>query len=156
MISIDQISIAQIIYFPSHFFQTHRCTKDSTHHSIYVYLQASKNKDVFHKEVKDLTVADVYNIAAGIGRELEKLTDAFGGAETFPRWSNPNNNGIFYVEGAVFSDVMPKMICVLEMLESFAAQPQNFSSDVIELQSSLQKLQLEAKSNAEKHKEVMI
>nr|XP_039247794.1 RILP-like protein 1 isoform X3 [Styela clava] len=70
--------------------------------------------EIFQKDINTLTVADVYNIASSVGREFEKLTDAFG--------------------GAIFSDVMPKMIRVLEMLEAFAAKSQNISTDVVELQ----------------------
>ncbi|XP_039247792.2 RILP-like protein 1 isoform X2 [Styela clava] len=89
--------------------------------------------EIFQKDINTLTVADVYNIASSVGREFEKLTDAFG--------------------GAIFSDVMPKMIRVLEMLEAFAAKSQNISTDVVELQVSVQKLQAEEKTNVTKYKE---
>jgi len=63
------------------------------------YNQAGSEQDLqlFDKEVEHLNVIDVYKIAASIGKEFEKLTDAFG--------------------GVVFSAVMPKLIRILEMFE---------------------------------------
>lgn len=53
--------------------------------------------ELFDKDVEALNVVDVYKIAASIGKEFERLTDAFG--------------------GVVFSGAMPKIIRILEMFE---------------------------------------
>ena len=79
------------------------------------YNQAGSEQDLqlFDKEVEHLNVIDVYKIAASIGKEFEKLTDAFGGI--YLSFSLILFDPI--CTGVVFSAVMPKLIRILEMFE---------------------------------------
>lgn len=49
---------------------------------------------------------------------------------------------------------MPKIVRVLEMLESFSMTSQNYSPNVVELQATVQQLKIDGVSTADKHTEV--
>lgn len=51
---------------------------------------------------------------------------------------------------------MPKIVKVLEMLESFSGSAKNYSSDAVELNATIQKLELDAKFSTVKYREVSI
>ncbi|XP_002123286.2 RILP-like protein 1 isoform X2 [Ciona intestinalis] len=92
-----------------------------------------QNPQVFEKAAELLNVVDVYNIASSVGQEFERLTDAFG--------------------GAVFVGVMPKIIRILELLETFAAQNVGGGDKMTELAATVQKLQLDSRLKDQKQQE---
>lgn len=51
---------------------------------------------------------------------------------------------------------MPKIVQVLEMLESFSMTSQNYSPNVVELQAAVQKLKIDGIYTADKHSEVTV
>ncbi|XP_076801891.1 RILP-like protein 1 isoform X2 [Clavelina lepadiformis] len=88
---------------------------------------------VFQKSAEILTVIDVYSIASSVGREFERLTDAFG--------------------GAIFVGVMPKIIRILEMLEDLVKKQDGKMDKITELTAAVQKLQLDSMLKDEKQQE---
>lgn len=71
----------------------------------------------------DVSVTDVYDQAAGIGKEFEKLIEAYG------------------VESV--TDLMPKVIRALEQLEALASKYEKESSEISDLQYAIDKLESE-------------
>jgi len=71
----------------------------------------------------DVTVTDVYDQAAGIGKEFEKLIESFG------------------VEAV--TDLMPKVIRALEQLEALASKYEKDSTEVSDLKYAVDKLETE-------------
>ena len=71
----------------------------------------------------DVSVTDVYDQAAGIGKEFEKLIEAYG------------------VESV--TDLMPKVIRALEQLEALASKYEKESSEISDLRYAIDKLEAE-------------
>ncbi|KAL4223652.1 Rab interacting lysosomal protein-like 1 [Mactra antiquata] len=80
--------------------------------------------------ISDVTVTDVYDQAAGIGKEFEKLIETYG------------------VDAV--TDLMPKVIRALEQLEALATKYENESSEINDLKHAVDKLEAE---KAEKNQE---
>ncbi|XP_067114321.1 RILP-like protein 1 isoform X1 [Osmerus mordax] len=83
------------------------------------------------KNVADLTVMDVYDIAAVVGQEFERIIDQYG-CEALSR-------------------LMPKVVRVLEILEVMVSR-NNISPETEELRLELDKLRLERMERLEKEK----
>ncbi|KAG7498928.1 hypothetical protein JOB18_024535 [Solea senegalensis] len=83
------------------------------------------------KNVADLTVMDVYDIAAVVGQEFERIIDQYG-CEALSR-------------------LMPKVVRVLEILEVMVSR-NSISPDTEELRLELDKLRLERMDRMEKEK----
>ncbi|XP_054908612.1 RILP-like protein 1 isoform X3 [Poeciliopsis prolifica] len=83
------------------------------------------------KNVADLTVMDVYDIAAVVGQEFERIIDQYG-CEALSR-------------------LMPKVVRVLEILEVMVSRS-SMSPDVEELRLELDRLRLERMDRLEKEK----
>ncbi|XP_045171192.1 RILP-like protein 1 isoform X3 [Mercenaria mercenaria] len=73
--------------------------------------------------ISDVTVTDVYDQAAGIGKEFEKLIESYG------------------VDAV--TDLMPKVIRALEQLEALASKYEKESSEINELRYAVEKLETE-------------
>lgn len=73
--------------------------------------------------ISDVTVTDVYDQAAGIGKEFEKLIENYG------------------VDAV--TDLMPKVIRALEQLEALASRYEKESSEINELKYAVDKLESE-------------
>lgn len=73
--------------------------------------------------VLDVTVTDVYDQAAGIGKEFEKLIESYG------------------VEAV--TDLMPKVIRALEQLEALASKYEKESTEISDLKYAVDKLESE-------------
>lgn len=73
--------------------------------------------------ISDVTVTDVYDQAAGIGKEFEKLIESYG------------------VDAV--TDLMPKVIRALEQLENLASKYEKESSEINELRYVIDKLEAE-------------
>ena len=71
----------------------------------------------------DITVIGVYESAAAIGRDLEKLIDAVG--------------------SDLVAEVMPKVISVLEQLETCVKQRENENSELHKMQEELRRVKQE-------------
>ena len=71
----------------------------------------------------DVSVTDVYDQAAGIGKEFEKLIEAYG------------------VESV--TDLMPKVIRALEQLEALASKYEKESCEISDLRYAIDKLESE-------------
>lgn len=83
------------------------------------------------KNVADLTVMDVYDIAAVVGQEFERIIDQYG-CEALSR-------------------LMPKVVRVLEILEVMVSR-NSISPETEELRLELDKLRLERMDRLEKEK----
>ncbi|XP_047229288.1 RILP-like protein 1 isoform X3 [Girardinichthys multiradiatus] len=83
------------------------------------------------KNVADLTVMDVYDIAAVVGQEFERIIDQYG-CEALSR-------------------LMPKVVRVLEILEVMVSRS-SMSPDIEELRLELDRLRLERIDRLEKEK----
>lgn len=73
--------------------------------------------------ISDVTVTDVYDQAAGIGKEFEKLIENYG------------------VDAV--TDLMPKVIRALEQLEALASKYEKESGEINELRYAVEKLETE-------------
>jgi len=73
--------------------------------------------------ISDVSVTDVYDQAAGIGKEFEKLIESYG------------------VEAV--TDLMPKVIRALEQLEALASKYEKESHEISDLKHALDKLENE-------------
>ena len=73
--------------------------------------------------ISDVSVTDVYDQAAGIGKEFEKLIESYG------------------VEAV--TDLMPKVIRALEQLEALASKYEKESSEIQDLRHAVDKLESE-------------
>ena len=73
--------------------------------------------------ITDITVTDVYDQAAGIGKEFEKLIESYG------------------VDSV--TDLMPKVIRALEQLEALAGKYEKESNEISDLRHALDKLETE-------------
>ncbi len=78
---------------------------------------------------QNLSVVDVYDIAASIGKEFETLIDNHG--------------------PEAVTELMPKVISVLEHLENLAAKNQKENAEIGELRYAVEKLQAEKVAKAE-------
>lgn len=90
------------------------------------------------KNVADLTVMDVYDIAAVVGQEFERIIDQYG-CEALSR-------------------LMPKVVRVLEILEVLVSR-NSISPETEELRLELDRLRLERMDRLEKekkHKKVLL
>jgi deoxyribodipyrimidine photolyase-like uncharacterized protein len=76
-----------------------------------------------------LSVVDVYDIAASIGKEFEKIIDNHG--------------------PEAVTELMPKVINVLEHLEELTNQEQEESGELEELKFTIERLQVEKAAKAE-------
>ncbi|CAH8577789.1 unnamed protein product [Heterobilharzia americana] len=82
-----------------------------------------------------ITVLDVYDIAASIGKEFEAIIDKYGPYSV--------------------SNLMPKVISVLEELEDFATRFESEGREIITLQTAVHRLELEKldrKEDQNRHK----
>lgn len=75
------------------------------------------------ENVRDITVVDVYESAASIGKEFEKIIDLYGTDS--------------------ITDLMPKVIKVLEQLEALAQTNERENAQISELQITVHKLEAE-------------
>lgn len=83
------------------------------------------------KNPADLTVVDVYDIAAVMGQEFERIIDRYG-CESLTR-------------------IMPKVVRVLEILEVLVGR-NNISAETEELRLELDRLRLERRDRLEREK----
>lgn len=83
------------------------------------------------KNPADLTVMDVYDIAAVMGQEFERIIDQYG-CESLTR-------------------IMPKVVRVLEILEVLVGR-NNISAETEELRLELDRLRLERRDRLEREK----
>ncbi|XP_062409697.1 RILP-like protein 1 isoform X1 [Sardina pilchardus] len=86
---------------------------------------------VLDKNVADLTVMDVYDIAAVVGQEFERIIDQYG--------------------CEVLSRLMPKVVRVLEILEVLVSR-NSLTPETEELRLELDKLRLDRMDRLEKEK----
>lgn len=77
----------------------------------------------------DISVVDVYDTAASIGKEFEKIIDGYG-PETV-------------------TDLMPKVIGVLEQLEILAGRNQRENAEIADLRLTIERLETEKIAKAE-------
>ena len=77
----------------------------------------------------NLSVVDVYDIAASIGKEFELIIDNHG--------------------PEAVTELMPKVITVLEHLENLASRNQKENAEIVELRYAVEKLQAEKAAKAE-------
>ena len=75
-----------------------------------------------------LTVVDVYDVASSIGKEFEKVIEMFG--------------------PEAVTELMPKVINVLEHLEILASKNQKENSEIMELQFAVERLHSEKVAKA--------
>ncbi|KAF6770650.1 hypothetical protein AHF37_10870 [Paragonimus kellicotti] len=92
---------------------------ETTPHSNPIPVDLSK----IQLEAPNITVLDVYDIAASIGKEFEAVIDRYG----------PD----------AVSTLMPKVISVLEELEDFAARFDSEGREVVTLKLAVHRLELE-------------
>ncbi|ELT86990.1 hypothetical protein CAPTEDRAFT_132652 [Capitella teleta] len=83
-------------------------------------------------ETDTLSPVDVYDIAATIGKEFEKIIDNYG--------------------PEAVTELMPKIITVLEHLEILSNNNQKENAEISELRFSIERLQADKKA---KHEERM-
>ena len=121
-------------------------------HRLYVYrngeLEARKNNSIIFSgqfvsmfrqydrvieemasPTNNLSVVDVYDIAASIGKEFELIIDNHG--------------------PEAVTELMPKVITVLEHLENLASRNQKENAEIVELRYAVEKLQAEKAAKAE-------
>ena len=80
-------------------------------------------------ETSTLSPVDVYDIAATIGKEFEKIIDNYG--------------------PEAVTELMPKIITVLEQLEILANNNQKENAEIAELKFTIERLQADKKAKAE-------
>ena len=95
------------------------------------YPDMEDSGSALEKNVADLTVMDVYDIAAVVGQEFERIIDQYG-CEALSR-------------------LMPKVVRVLEILEVMVSRS-SISPETEELRLELDKLRLERMDRLEKEK----
>lgn len=76
-----------------------------------------------------MTVVDVYDAAALIGKEFERIIDAFG--------------------AECVTELMPKVISVLEQLEELASSNQKENAEISELKFAVERLTAEKVAKTE-------
>ncbi|XP_078335996.1 RILP-like protein 1 isoform X1 [Crassostrea virginica] len=86
-------------------------------------------RQIMDDSYESVTVVDVYDQAAGIGKEFEKLIENYG------------------VEAV--TDLMPKVIKALEQLENLAGRYEKESSEITELRFTIDKLENEKQERAQ-------
>ncbi|XP_061197201.1 RILP-like protein 1 isoform X2 [Saccostrea echinata] len=92
-----------------------------------------ERRHIMDDSLESVTVVDVYDQAAGIGKEFEKLIESYG------------------VDAV--TDLMPKVIKALEQLESLAGRYEKESSEISELRYTIDKLENEKRERAqERHR----
>lgn len=84
---------------------------------------------IMDDSLESVTVVDVYDQAAGIGKEFEKLIENYG------------------VDAV--TDLMPKVIKALEQLESLAGRYEKESSEISELRYTIDKLETEKQERSQ-------
>jgi cell division septum initiation protein DivIVA len=77
----------------------------------------------------DVTVTDVYDQAAGIAREFDKLINVYG------------NEAV--------TELMPKVIHALEQLESLASRFEKDNEEIANLRTTVEKLECEKAGKAQ-------
>ncbi len=87
---------------------------------------------IFSADDYDYTVADVYDDAAVIGKELEKIITNYG--------------------SDILKDLMPKVIHVLELLENLIVKNEKENDELNELRNKVHSLEIE-KANRLNEKE---
>lgn len=80
-------------------------------------------------ETSEVSVVDVYDIASEIGKECEKLIDSYGADS--------------------ITNLMPKVINALELLESFATKNERENTMVQELRTKISQLESDKIGKAE-------
>ena len=78
---------------------------------------------------QDVSVTDVYDQAAGVAREFDKLINNYG------------NEAV--------TELMPKVIRALEQLESLASRFEKDNEEIAQLRSSVEKLESEKAGKAQ-------
>lgn len=78
---------------------------------------------------QDVSVTDVYDQAAGIAREFDKLINTYG--------------------SEVVTELMPKVIRALEQLESLASRFEKDNEEIAQLRASVEKLESEKAGKAQ-------
>jgi RILP-like protein 1 len=91
-----------------------------------------KTAIISNDQLYDYTVADVYDDAAIIGKELEKIIANYG--------------------SDILKDLMPKVIHVLELLENLIVKNEKENDELIELKTKVNSLEIE-KANRLNEKE---
>ncbi|VEL29304.1 unnamed protein product [Protopolystoma xenopodis] len=76
-----------------------------------------------------ITVLDVYDVAAAIGKDFETIIDKYG----------PDS----------ITNLMPKVISVLEELEDYATRFESEDREIITLQAAVERLEAEKNERAE-------
>lgn len=88
-----------------------------------------ERRQIMDDSFESVTVVDVYDQAAGIGKEFEKLIENYG------------------VDAV--TDLMPKVIKALEQLESLAGRYEKESSEISELRYTIDKLETEKQERSQ-------
>ncbi|XP_049594763.1 RILP-like protein 1 isoform X2 [Syngnathus scovelli] len=96
------------------------------------YIPDDRGGSAMEKNPADLTVMDVYDIAAAVGHEFERIIDQYG-CEALSR-------------------LMPKVVRVLEILEVMVSRHNIGGPEADELRLELDKLRLERTERLEKEK----
>ncbi|XP_037122159.1 RILP-like protein 1 isoform X8 [Syngnathus acus] len=96
------------------------------------YIPDDRGGSAMEKNPADLTVMDVYDIAAAVGHEFERIIDQYG-CEALSR-------------------LMPKVVRVLEILEVMVSRHNIGGPEADELRLELDKLKLERNERLEKEK----
>ncbi|XP_077352662.1 RILP-like protein 1 isoform X1 [Festucalex cinctus] len=96
------------------------------------YIPEDRGGSAMEKNPADLTVMDVYDIAAAVGHEFERIIDQYG-CEALSR-------------------LMPKVVRVLEILEVMVSRHNIGGPEADELRLELDKLRLERTERLEKEK----
>ncbi|KAM9794157.1 RILP-like protein 1 isoform X6 [Syngnathus typhle] len=96
------------------------------------YIPDDRGGSAMEKNPADLTVMDVYDIAAAVGHEFERIIDQYG-CEALSR-------------------LMPKVVRVLEILEVMVSRHNIGGPEADELRLELDKLKLERTERLEKEK----
>ncbi|XP_077441518.1 RILP-like protein 1 isoform X1 [Vanacampus margaritifer] len=96
------------------------------------YIPEDRGGSAMEKNPADLTVMDVYDIAAAVGHEFERIIDQYG-CEALSR-------------------LMPKVVRVLEILEVMVSRHSIGGPEADELRLELDKLRLERTERLEKEK----
>lgn len=78
---------------------------------------------------QDVSVTDVYDQAAGIAREFDKLINCYG------------NEAV--------TELMPKVIRVLEQLETLASRFERDNEEICQLRATVEKLEAEKSEKAQ-------
>lgn len=92
-------------------------------------LKVNQMGDILLDTVEELTAMDVYDLAADIGKECEKLIHTVGTES--------------------MSDLIKKVIVVLEILEAFTTKNERTEQEFLELTKKINQLEAEKQTKAE-------